>query len=63
MAIAAEQGKLAAGDHIAMLGIGSGINCIMLGVEWQTSSLTVDHDESHGLSKPHAPALSRLGTN
>jgi 3-oxoacyl-[acyl-carrier-protein] synthase-3 len=34
MAIAAERGHFAAGDRIAMLGIGSGINCQMLGVEW-----------------------------
>lgn len=34
MAIAAEQGHFTAGDRIAMLGIGSGINCQMLGVEW-----------------------------
>jgi 3-oxoacyl-[acyl-carrier-protein] synthase-3 len=34
MAIAAEKGRFAAGDHIAMLGIGSGINCQMIGVEW-----------------------------
>jgi 3-oxoacyl-[acyl-carrier-protein] synthase-3 len=34
MAIAAEQGRFAAGDRIAMLGIGSGINCQMVGVEW-----------------------------
>ncbi|MBA3483311.1 MAG: 3-oxoacyl-ACP synthase III [Pirellulales bacterium] len=34
MAIAAEQGHFAPGDRVAMLGIGSGINCQMLGVEW-----------------------------
>ena len=34
MAIAAAQGHFAAGDRVAMLGIGSGINCQMLGVEW-----------------------------
>jgi 3-oxoacyl-[acyl-carrier-protein] synthase III len=34
MAIAAERGHIAAGDRVAMLGIGSGINCQMLGVEW-----------------------------
>ena len=25
---------LAAGDRVAFLGIGSGLNCMMLGVEW-----------------------------
>jgi 3-oxoacyl-[acyl-carrier-protein] synthase-3 len=34
MAIAAERGWFAAGDRVAMLGIGSGINCQMIGVEW-----------------------------
>jgi 3-oxoacyl-[acyl-carrier-protein] synthase-3 len=34
MALAAEAGRFRAGDRIALLGIGSGINCQMLGVEW-----------------------------
>jgi len=38
MAIGVEQGRLRAGDRVAMLGIGSGINCLMLGVEWQRSA-------------------------
>ena len=33
-AIAEEQGFLCAGDRIGLLGIGSGLNCVMLGVEW-----------------------------
>ncbi len=33
-AMAVENGKLATGQKLAMLGIGSGINCTMLGVEW-----------------------------
>jgi 3-oxoacyl-[acyl-carrier-protein] synthase-3 len=33
-AMAVENGKLVAGQKLAMLGIGSGINCTMLGVEW-----------------------------
>jgi 3-oxoacyl-[acyl-carrier-protein] synthase-3 len=35
MAMAVEQGRLAAGDQVALLGIGSGINSLMIGVEWQ----------------------------
>lgn len=35
LAIGAERGKLSAGDQVALLGIGSGINCVMLGLEWQ----------------------------
>ncbi len=33
-ALAAKEGRLKAGDILALLGIGSGINCMMLGVEW-----------------------------
>jgi 3-oxoacyl-[acyl-carrier-protein] synthase-3 len=34
-AMAVEQGRLAAGENVALLGIGSGINSLMVGVEWQ----------------------------
>lgn len=34
MAMAIEQGRFAPGCRGAMLGIGSGINCMMLGVQW-----------------------------
>ncbi|MBU2590877.1 MAG: 3-oxoacyl-ACP synthase III [Nitrospinota bacterium] len=33
-AIADERGFLESGDKVAFLGIGSGLNCMMLGVEW-----------------------------
>jgi len=33
-AIAAEREFLTAGDLVGFLGIGSGLNCLMLGVEW-----------------------------
>lgn len=33
-AIAAERGFLQTGDLVGLLGIGSGLNCLMLGVEW-----------------------------
>ena len=33
-AIAAERGVFAPGHRVAWLGIGSGLNCLMLGVEW-----------------------------
>ena len=38
MALGIEQGRLQKGDRVAMLGIGSGINCQMLAVEWQKSA-------------------------
>jgi 3-oxoacyl-[acyl-carrier-protein] synthase III len=34
MAIGIDQGRLNPGDKVAMLGIGSGIVCLMLGLEW-----------------------------
>ena len=33
-AIASERGFLEAGDMVGFLGIGSGLNCLMLGIEW-----------------------------
>ena len=44
MALGCENGQLSAGDNVAMLGIGSGINCLMLAVQWQRSLST---------SRPH----------
>jgi 3-oxoacyl-[acyl-carrier-protein] synthase-3 len=37
MALGADQGRIKAGDRVAMLGIGSGINCLMLAAEWQSA--------------------------
>ena len=34
LAIGAERGHLSKGDKAVLLGIGSGLNCLMLGVEW-----------------------------
>jgi 3-oxoacyl-[acyl-carrier-protein] synthase-3 len=34
LALAAEQGAVKSGDKVALLGIGSGINCLMLALEW-----------------------------
>ncbi|MDG2207606.1 MAG: 3-oxoacyl-ACP synthase III [Pirellulales bacterium] len=35
MAMGIESGHLQKDDRVALLGIGSGVNCLMLGVEWQ----------------------------
>ncbi|MEX2168036.1 MAG: 3-oxoacyl-ACP synthase III [Pirellulales bacterium] len=40
MAMAVEQGIVKPGDRVAMLGIGSGINCTMLAVEWRAGHST-----------------------
>jgi 3-oxoacyl-[acyl-carrier-protein] synthase-3 len=37
MALGIDQGRVQKDDCVAMLGIGSGINCLMLAAEWQTS--------------------------
>lgn len=37
LALAAESGHLKPEDRLALLGIGSGINCQMIGLEWQKS--------------------------
>ena len=34
LTLGAERGLLKSGDLVALLGIGSGLNCLMLGVEW-----------------------------
>jgi 3-oxoacyl-[acyl-carrier-protein] synthase-3 len=34
MAIGTEKGALNSGERAAILGIGSGINCLMLGIDW-----------------------------
>jgi 3-oxoacyl-[acyl-carrier-protein] synthase-3 len=34
LALAAEAGAMRAGDKVALLGIGSGLNCMMLALEW-----------------------------
>ena len=34
LAIGEEQGCLERGSKLCLLGIGSGLNCLMLGVEW-----------------------------
>jgi len=33
-ALAAERGVLKSGDLVGLLGIGSGLNCLMLGAKW-----------------------------
>lgn len=37
MAIGLQQGHVGTGDNVGMLGIGSGINCLMIGATWQKS--------------------------
>lgn len=39
MARACEEGFISGGDKVAMLGIGSGINCVMIGAEWNETKV------------------------
>lgn len=55
MAIGIEQGHLQCDDRVALLGIGSGINCLMLGVDWQTSPLVQEPAQATRLSVPVGP--------
>jgi 3-oxoacyl-[acyl-carrier-protein] synthase-3 len=52
MAIGLERGFVKPGERVGMLGIGSGINCVMLGVEWQKS--LVEGGVFGDVSKPMA---------
>ncbi len=40
MAMGIERGHLRRDDHVGLLGIGSGINVLMLGVDWQRAAVT-----------------------
>jgi 3-oxoacyl-[acyl-carrier-protein] synthase-3 len=46
MALALEAEHIRPGDRVAMLGIGSGINCQMLGASWQKSKVLGGFEES-----------------
>ena len=56
LALAAENGFVQADDHVALLGIGSGINCLMLAVDWQNTAVAGNlpaPSESPSVPKPH----------
>lgn len=55
MALGIESGHLQARDHAALLGIGSGINCLMLALDWQQSPVKTT---SPSRPKPHGAELS-----
>ncbi len=50
-AMGIENGHLQQNDRVAMLGIGSGINVLMLGVDWQTSPLDPSVPAPHARSR------------
>jgi len=57
MAVGLEEEFVQPGEHVAMLGIGSGINCLMLAVQWQRTLVRSHVDGRHG-----APQHKRQAT-
>ena len=45
LALGIEQGHLSPGDRAALLGIGSGINVLMMALEWQTELVPTERIE------------------
>jgi 3-oxoacyl-[acyl-carrier-protein] synthase-3 len=52
LAIGLESGVVKPGDHVGLLGIGSGINCLMLAAQWQRA-LVGSAQDSHSLRGAH----------
>jgi 3-oxoacyl-[acyl-carrier-protein] synthase-3 len=50
LALGVERGHLKPNDRVALLGIGSGINCVMLGVDWR---------QNPSVPRPHLSRKSR----
>ncbi len=46
LAIAVEEGFIGPDENVGLLGIGSGINCLMLAVSWQQSRPTLRGGQS-----------------
>jgi len=51
LAIALENGFIGSNEHVALLGIGSGINCVMLAVDWQRTPVAAS-----AVAAPHFAA-------
>lgn len=63
LAVAAERGVMTPGERLALMGIGSGINVVMLAVEWQRSLVRSDPVEQGPVARPSAePAAPRPRT-
>jgi acyl-CoA:acyl-CoA alkyltransferase len=59
LALAAESGFVSSRDRVALLGIGSGINCLMASVQWQKSLVGGEPagQTEHWLPAPHVPLV------
>jgi 3-oxoacyl-[acyl-carrier-protein] synthase-3 len=53
MALACQSGFVQADQRVAMLGIGSGINCLMLAVQWQESRVRAGSTAGIPMEQPH----------
>jgi len=53
LALGAEQGWLDRGDRVGLLGIGSGVNCLMMGIDWQAASIDNSLEKSGDQQGPH----------
>ncbi len=51
MAIGLQEGVVEKGSNVAMLGIGSGINSLMIGVNWQETLVAGNYEPSAAMSK------------
>jgi len=60
MALGIEDRHLRKGDRVGMLGIGSGINCLMLGVRWQRSLVAKRRDRPHEQRTPASKSASPI---
>ncbi len=63
MAVALEQGVVQPDEKVGMLGIGSGINCLMLGAVWQHSLVCsqLDHDPAQQRGQHRRASEKRRG--
>jgi acyl-CoA:acyl-CoA alkyltransferase len=64
LALAVENGFIGKDEHVALLGIGSGINCVMLAVDWQRTPITASGVAApHFAASPSPPAMNRRTTS
>src|SRR5207247_32303 len=64
LALAIENGFISEKEHVALLGIGSGINCLMLAVDWQkTLAQSRVTPAPHFVDSLSPPAMKRRITS
>ncbi len=64
LALAIENGFINDQQHVALLGIGSGINCLMLAVDWQRSPIKTQAVAApHFAASPSPPDIKRRTTS